>query len=197
MAVLLTGGTGQTSMRIAQQLQEAKVPFVLASRGAEGGTPSGMSGTKFDWLDASTFGNPFRHAFAGGEGISAVYLVAPPVADPVPMMVAFVDLAVHKHGVKRFVLLTGSTAEKGGYHVGKVWEHLADLGVEHGVLRPTWFMGTYPWLLLERESHDLPGSADREVGRELLGAAASPPDQRRGQDLYGVWGWENPIHQVN
>lgn len=143
MAILLTGGTGKTSIRLARFLQDAKIPFLLASRKGEAGAPSGMQATKFDWLDSSTFENPFQHKFSGGKSISAVYLIAPEVPEPSPSMTAFVDLAVNKHGVKRFVLLTGNSAEKGGVYVGKLWQHLVDIGVEYCVLRATWFMGTF------------------------------------------------------
>lgn len=84
MAVLLTGGTGKTSVRIGRLLQYAKIPFLLASRRGESAAPAGMPATKFDWVDASTYKNAFEHEFAGGETISAVYLVAPEVADPAP-----------------------------------------------------------------------------------------------------------------
>ena len=141
MAILLTGGTGKTSVRLARFLQDAKIPFILASRKAEAGAPSGMQAVKFDWLDSSTYDNPFQHKFHGGEGISAVYLIAPEVSDPVPIMNSFIDHAVKKHGVKRFVLLTGSSVDKGGYYHGKVWSHLVDIGVEYCVLRATWFNG--------------------------------------------------------
>lgn len=141
MAILLTGGTGKTSTRIARLLQDANIPFLLASRKGEAGAPSGMPATKFDWLDSSTFEKPFQHESLAGERISAIYLIAPEVSDPVPSMTAFIDLAVKKHGVKRFVLLTGSTAEKDSVNVGKVWQHLVDIGVEYCVLRATWFMG--------------------------------------------------------
>ncbi len=143
MAVLLTGGTGKTSVRLARFLQDAKIPFLLASRKVEAEAPSGMSATKFDWLDSSTFENPFQYKFPSGQSISAVYLVAPEISDPSPSITAFVDLAIEKHGVRRFVLLTGSTTEVGGVYVGKLWQHLVDLGVEYCVLRATWFMGTF------------------------------------------------------
>ena len=102
-----------------------------------------MPATKFDWLD-SIHENPFQHKFPNGEIISAVYLIVPEVSDPVPSMNAFVNLAVNKHGVKRFVLLTGSSVEKGGYHTGKLWEQLVDIGVEYYVLRANWFMFVPP-----------------------------------------------------
>jgi festuclavine dehydrogenase len=141
MAILLTGGTGKTSIRMARLLQDAKIPFFLASRKAEAVAPSGMQATKFDWLDPSTFGNLFKHKFLHGDTISAVYLIAPQATDPVPSMTAFIDLAVKQHNVKRFVLLTGSSATKGGNHAGKVWQYLDDIGVEYCVLLATWFMG--------------------------------------------------------
>jgi hypothetical protein len=100
MAVLLTGGTGKTSIRMARLLQDAKIPFLLASRKIESKTPSGMQATKFDWLDSSTFENPFQHKFPNGESISAIYLIAPETRDPVSPMNAFIDLAVQKHNIK-------------------------------------------------------------------------------------------------
>src|SRR4051812_22722065 len=100
MAILLTGGTGKTAARISGFLQDAKIPFLLASRKAEAAAPSGMPATKFDWLDSSTFENPFHHKFPGGEAISAIYMVAPEVDDPTTPMNAFVDYAVEERGVK-------------------------------------------------------------------------------------------------
>ena len=56
-------------------------------------------------------------------------------------MIEFVDIAI-KQGVKRFVMLTGSEAEKGGsVDSGRAWQHLEETGVEYCVLRATWFMG--------------------------------------------------------
>lgn len=143
MAILLTGGTGKTSIRLARMLQDSKIPFLLASRSASVVAPPGMPATKFDWLDPSTFANPFQHAFPNGEKISAIYLIAPEVSDPAPAMNALVDLAVEKHGVKRFVLLTGTSVEEMGYYTGPVWQHFEDIGVEYCVLRPTWFMENF------------------------------------------------------
>ena len=143
MAILLTGGTGKTSTRIAKFLQDANVPYVIASRKATTSV-DGAPAVKFDWLDSSTFSNPFTHKFPNGEVISTVYLLAPPsTSDPVSVMNEFVDLAHQQYGVKRFVLMAGGGTEPGGYHVGKVWQHLLDLKVEYCVLRPTWFMGTW------------------------------------------------------
>ena len=145
MTNLLTGGTGKTSKRLADLLLGAKIPFLLASRKAESSAPSGMPAARFDWLDSETFEIPFKHPSLTnekGSGISAVYLIAPEIPDPVLPMQAFIDLAVHRYGVKRFVMLTGSSVEKGGVNVGPVWEYLSKMeGVKYHVLRATWFMG--------------------------------------------------------
>lgn len=187
MAVLLTGGTGKTSVRLARLLQDANIPFLLASRRAEDTAPSGMPAVKFDWLDSSTFKNPFQYKFPDAEGFRAIYLVGPILDDPATPMNAFIDYAVKEHGVKRFVLLGGSPDEIGGPHLGKVWQHLVELGVEYCVLRATWFMGTFPnpgdiigkpsWRLMGRNS----------TNRKLLRGEGPFHDQRRGQDIFSLW----------
>jgi len=142
MTILLTGGTGKTSKRLARLLQDANIPFILASRHADSAAPSGMPAVKFDWLDHKTFEAPFQFKLPGGEKISAVYMMVPIVNDPETSMNAFIDYAKKEHGVNRFVLVAGSTAEPGKAGVGKVWQHFLDTGVDYCVLRPTWFMGT-------------------------------------------------------
>ena len=141
MAILLTGGAGKTSRRIAGYLQDAKIPFLMTSRRGQAAAPPGMQAVKFDWLDSSTFEAPFEYQFPNGEKITAVYLVSPETPDPEPSMTSFIDQAVQKYGVKKFVLFTGSSAQPGGPSIGGVWQHLIDIGVEYCVLRATWFMG--------------------------------------------------------
>lgn len=141
MAILITGGTGKTSSRLTTICKEAKVPFLIASRKGEAGVPSGLPAVSFDWHDSSTFENPFQYNFDNGEKITAVYLVLPPGAgDPTEFMNPFIDIAV-KNGVKKFVLLAGSTITKGGYYIGQIWGHLSELGTNHTILLATWFMG--------------------------------------------------------
>ena len=143
MAILLTGGTGKTSIGIAKLLQNAKIPFLLASRRGQAAAPFEMPAVSFNWLDSSTFPKPFEHEFFGGESISTVYLVAPETIDPPTCLNPFIDYAIKQHDVKRFVLLADSYAEVGGQHVGKVWQHLLNRHVDYCVLLPTWFMGPF------------------------------------------------------
>ncbi|KAI9718696.1 MAG: hypothetical protein M1812_003870 [Candelaria pacifica] len=148
MVVLVTGGTGKTAGRLVDQLKAAQIPFLIASRRGASAAPHGMTAVKFDWTNESTFSAPFHHSFPNNEKITAVYLVAPDgVSDPAPIMNNFIDYALKEQGVKRYTLLTGSSLQKGGFHVGKVWSHLADdlapAGVEYSILLATWFMENF------------------------------------------------------
>ena len=98
---------------------------------------------KFDWLDESTYKNPFEHKFPNGETIKAIYVVSPETKEAAPTVNAYIDYCIKEHGVQRFVLLAGSSAEPGGWHIGKVWQHVLDIGVDYAVLRPSWFMGMW------------------------------------------------------
>ena len=141
MAVFLTGGTGKTATPIAHLLQDANIPFLVGSRRGEAAAPAGMVGTKFDWLDSSTFPNPFQYNFPGGQRISAIYLVLAN-ADPGAVQ-TFIDYAFKTHQVKRFVFLAGATIKLGDPYYGQIWQHFLDLGVDYCILRPTWFIGIY------------------------------------------------------
>ncbi|KAG4428982.1 hypothetical protein IFR05_015535 [Cadophora sp. M221] len=143
MAILLTGGKGKTSIRLARILKDANIPFIMTSRKGGSESSDDLSVAKFDWLDESTFGSPFQHRSIKGERVSAVYIVMPENDDPVTPTNAFIDYAVHKHGVKRFVLFSGTTAKKGAPDVGKIWEHLDQIGVEYCVLRASWLMENF------------------------------------------------------
>ncbi|KAF7870005.1 hypothetical protein EAF04_004789 [Stromatinia cepivora] len=142
MAILITGGTGKTSLQLAHHLQSASIPFLLASRKAQLTAPPGMQAIKFDYTDSSTYQPVFSYQFPHDEVVTGVYLVAPEIPDPVPAMNAFIDVAL-KNGVNRFVLLCGSDIKRGGEYIGKVWQHLDNLGVEHSILRATWFMDNF------------------------------------------------------
>ncbi|KAH7350584.1 hypothetical protein BKA65DRAFT_241896 [Rhexocercosporidium sp. MPI-PUGE-AT-0058] len=143
MAILLTGGKGKTSMRLGRILKDAKIPFIMTSRKGGSASSDELPVAKFDWLDESTYESPFQHPSIKGEKVSAIYIVMPENADPVTPTNAFVDYAVQKHGVKRFVLFSGTTAEKGVPVAGKIWEHLDQIGVEYCVLRASWVMENF------------------------------------------------------
>ena len=143
MTILITGGTGRTGSQLARLLDIAKIPIVIASR--SGNAPSPFEGVKFDWFEESTY----RNAFDAHPNIDKVYLVLPSLFDPTPIAKSFIDFAISK-GVKRFVLLSASSFEKGDDGTGRAHDYLAESGADYVVLRPTWFIGAnvIPLLIL-------------------------------------------------
>ncbi|KIV95362.1 hypothetical protein, variant [Exophiala mesophila] len=131
MTILVTGGKGTTAKPLAEVLKKNNIPFLVASRSS-----SGQGQVRFDWCDESTYELPFQ---AATDPITAIYMVAPKVPDVFERMKAFIDFARGK-GVKRFVLLSATPVPMGGPMYGKVHEYLTQIGVEYGVVRPTWFM---------------------------------------------------------
>ncbi|RHZ57224.1 uncharacterized protein CDV56_102920 [Aspergillus thermomutatus] len=136
MAILLTDGTGKTSVRVARFLQNANVPFLLASRRGAAAAPPGMPAVTFDWLDKSTWEQPFRYQFVEGEKISAIYLMEPLVPEPWKPLVEFIEYARGNHAVARYVLVAGTSAEPGKPGMGMVWQHFLNNKIDYCVLRP-------------------------------------------------------------
>lgn len=145
MAILLTAGTGKTAQSIIPHLLSSSTPFLLTSRRPET-APAGTQAARFDWLDPSTHDTPFMHPSLGNQKITAIYLIAPEVEDPIDITTSFIDRAAEKWGVKRFVLMCGSPVEMGSQEgdvgmPGMIWKHVVEKGYEWAVLRCTWFMG--------------------------------------------------------
>ncbi|KAJ7197686.1 hypothetical protein C8J57DRAFT_1637159 [Mycena rebaudengoi] len=136
MTILITGATGKSAAPLARLLLQANKSVVLATR--SGQVPAPFRGAAFDWLDASTYNNPFEV----DPEIDRAYLIAPLTLDPLPPMKAFIDFAIEK-GVKRFVFMSAGLIEKGGPEKGQVHQYLASLKVEYCALRPTWFFENF------------------------------------------------------
>lgn len=140
MAILLTGGTGKTSTRIATLLHTQHIPFVVACRNPPSTSTSSYASVKFDWTDSTTWLTAFSHA------IKAVYMMEPQVTEAWIPMIRFIDFAIAK-GVCRFVLCAGTTATRKADGMGRVWDAFIEREVEYCVLRPSWFMGMFSiWL---------------------------------------------------
>ncbi|KAI4104493.1 MAG: hypothetical protein L6R37_003236 [Teloschistes peruensis] len=130
MTILLTGGTGKTSLRISSLLSSSKTPHILASRSPI--PPSTQDSSyathfHFDWYDRSTWETPFS---VSGQKVTAVYLLAAGLMDPLSVVGPFIEMARGKYGVRRFVLMSASLLEKGGWGLGKVHALLAEMGGE-------------------------------------------------------------------
>ncbi|KAJ2912553.1 hypothetical protein MD484_g7850, partial [Candolleomyces efflorescens] len=136
MTTLITGGTSQIGLALAQRLKAAGKGVVFGTR-SPSKVPSGYNHVLLDWADPSTYENPFA---SSEYQIDTVYIIAPPATlNALEITKPFIDLAVAK-GVKRFVLLSATIIEKGGLMAGKIYEYLDSLGVDYFVLRPTWFI---------------------------------------------------------
>jgi festuclavine dehydrogenase len=138
-AVLLLGGTGKISSRIAPLLSQNGHTILLASRsGTCKTTLPHVRGVHFDWFDESTWSSLFT-----SHSINSVFLVAPPIMDCVSLMKSFIDLCLH-HQIKRLVLLSASVADVAdGPAMGQMADYVKGLGVEYAILRPTWFMENF------------------------------------------------------
>ncbi|MEM7684078.1 MAG: ergot alkaloid biosynthesis protein [Pseudomonadota bacterium] len=129
--ILVTGGTGTTGRRVSAQLSERGLRYRVATR-----NPGAKDHIRFDWTDETTWA-------AALEGVKRIYLVAPSgVAEPLPVLIPFMELAI-RNGVKRFVLLSASSLAAGGPMMGMVHAWLRDHAPEWVVLRPTWFMQNF------------------------------------------------------
>ncbi|RDB27553.1 Agroclavine dehydrogenase [Hypsizygus marmoreus] len=140
--ILLIGGTGKTGLPLAHLLDKANYPFLVATR-EPAKVPAPFKSVSFDWLDASTFMNPFKV----NPGIDRVYLISPAVHDVLPIVKPFVELAIQE-GVKRFVLLSSTPTPKRGPYLGKIHEYLEGRDIDYAVLRPTWFIENFGPLFL-------------------------------------------------
>jgi festuclavine dehydrogenase len=136
MTILLTGGTGKTGLPLAKLLHSGGHKVLLTSR-TPSSIPAPYVGVKFDWFDKSTWEAPFK---AANGSVKAIYLVSPPSLEAVETIKSFIEFAQAK-GTKRFVLLSASPVERGGFGLGPVHEYLATSKLEYSVLRPTWFTG--------------------------------------------------------
>ncbi|KAF6745914.1 NmrA family protein [Ephemerocybe angulata] len=140
MTFLITGGRSQTGLATARYLKDAGKNVVIGSR--NGLVLDGYDSVKLDWDVPSTLEAPF----ANGQTYQGVYLVSPlglGVVDICKNTIAFIDVAV-KHGVSRFVLLSGSMVDKAGeYGVAKVHQYLEEKKLDHFVLQPTMFMDNF------------------------------------------------------
>ncbi|TGO54418.1 hypothetical protein BCON_0107g00040 [Botryotinia convoluta] len=160
--ILLLGGTGKVARRIAPLLSVDGYNIVLASR--SGSSPVSLpntKGVKFDWLDTNSYDNPFFSSEGDGDAnensIDAVFMIAPPVLDALPLAKKFID-GVIKRGVRRIVFLSGSIQHCGdGPILSQISEYIKGKGmksrgddqipnntdpddVEWTILKPSWFM---------------------------------------------------------
>ena len=136
--ILLTGGTGKVSSRIATLLSANGNSTLIASRSGTTAPLPHCRGVKFDWYDSATWPTAFSNAT-----VTAAFLVAPPDVECAPPVNKFIDFAIER-GVKRFVLMSASLLPvEDGPMMSQISKYLLTLDIEYAILRPTWFMGRF------------------------------------------------------
>lgn len=134
--ILLTGGQGKTSSRIAQLLHSQGYLIRRAGRSLpKPGDEQVGEHVPFDWFDDSNHDDLL-------QGIHAVYLVAPASLHPEEVMIPFIQRALDA-SVKRFVLLSSASIPEDGPILGGVHRYLHDHVPEWAVLRPSYFMQNF------------------------------------------------------
>ncbi|GLB33135.1 putative ergot alkaloid biosynthetic protein [Lyophyllum shimeji] len=138
MTILITGGTGNTGLRLAQRLHDANYSVLLTTRSKP--VPAPLKSVQFDWADTSTHENPFN----ADPNIDRIYVVVPRVQDMLGTVKPFIELALAK-GVKRIVLITSTQTgtSNGSPGMSAVQKYVTELGVDYCVLRPTWFIENF------------------------------------------------------
>lgn len=127
MSVLVTGATGKTGKSLIAQLQAKGIACRAASRTAA---------TPFDLVRTETWD-------AALEGVTSIYLVAPPtVDDPYSKIIDFLTSAM-RSGPRRLVFLGMASLPAGGFAHGQVHQWLKDNSDDWAVLSPSAFMQNF------------------------------------------------------
>ncbi len=121
---LVLGASGKTGRRVAARLRLRGIPVRAASRSSE---------TTFDWSDPGGWD-------AALDGVTAVYLIAPPAPGPAHEFIAGAEAA----GVRRVVLLSGRGADRYGdsafgLDMRSAEDAVRGSGLEWTILRPNNF----------------------------------------------------------
>jgi len=128
---LILGARGKTGRRLAEIYKARNKPVYLATR-----TPNAPNERAFNWTD-------YDQAVAAFSGVKKAYVVAPTDrSDHAEIMLPVLEAALHQ-GVKRMVLLSASSLERGGPMMGQIHDWMVNNVPEWTVLRPSWFMQNF------------------------------------------------------
>ncbi|AWB46636.1 ergot alkaloid biosynthesis protein [Paenibacillus sp. CAA11] len=134
--ILLTGGQGKTSSRIAQLLHDRGYLIRRAGRSMPNPEDKQVGEhVPFDWFDDSNHDDLL-------QDVHAVYLVAPASMHPEEVMIPFIRRALDA-SVRRFVLLSSASIPENGPVFGPVHRYLREHAPEWAVLRPSYFMQNF------------------------------------------------------
>jgi len=136
MPILVIGATGKTGRRITSRLTASGHPVRAASR-TPAAAQDGLEPVHCDWYDPSTYGPALA-------GIDRVHLIPPAGRLDHPPQVAALLAAARDAGVERVVLMTARGVDASDEIPLRRNElDLRDSGLEHTILRPSWFMQNF------------------------------------------------------
>lgn len=131
--ILVIGASSKAGKELVRLLAEGGAAVKAASRTPLEGLPRGAEHASFDYDDRTTWTGALAD-------VDRVFLMARPADIEADQVVnPFIDAAV-KAGVKRVVLMTALGVDASDdIPLRKAELHLMATGVEHVILRPTWF----------------------------------------------------------
>ena len=180
---VLTGGTGNTSLKIAAQLHEAGHKVIVASTKGPEGVPAPYTGVKFDWTDESTYSN----ALPSDANIKGLYLLSPYLAITVDNVKNFIHLA-RERGVNRFVSMTATTPPPHHLEIEAYIKEIGKEGVEWTILKPSWFYGKYQLLLQRVRGRSLTIICTENFTRDLFAPTINASDSFNSATQNGKMG---------
>lgn len=147
MTTLITGGASKTGLALAHLLQASGRKVIFASRSGDRIPSHFGRSLHLDWANQSTITQLWESSDIAD--VKYVYLLASPAlldesnpAAGLDSFKAFIDLGT-QHGVKRFVLLSGSSTlsqkGQGARGTGLIHNYLEEKGLDYVAVRPTWF----------------------------------------------------------
>lgn len=118
MTILLIDDTNKIFTRCVDLCKDVEVSFILASRKTISSLD--MLVVKLDYTNSFTFENAFQYEFSKEKRITIVYLIASKILESTFFMNAFIDYAIEKHDVKRFVLMIDNIIESRSIYVRSI-----------------------------------------------------------------------------
>lgn len=136
MKILVTGATGNLGSAVVETLKARGIAARAAARDPKR-IADGTEVVRFDFADAAT------HQ-AALQGVSSVFLVAPPMDPAAPELLnPFID-AASTAGVEHIVLNSAFGVDQNEQAPLRIVErHLMESGVAYTILRPNFFMDNF------------------------------------------------------
>ncbi len=133
--ILLTGGQGKTSSRIALSLLTEGYHVRVAGRRTISLQHPQAQSVFFDWNDTTTYTQALQN-------IDAVYIVVPVMMNPEILVVPFIEQALTQ-GIQRIVLLSSASISIDDPVFGYLHRWISEHVPQWAVLRPSYFMQNF------------------------------------------------------